>query len=83
MTDTHELSSPPQRSADLTRSADIAEAIASTFEHVAANYKRVAHSTRSPEAATRLLGHAVRLEQRAEHERAEADRLRTARTTDD
>ena len=56
--------------------ADVAESIATTFDQVAATYLRMVDGTCSPEKRQRLLGHAARLQERADHERHEAGRLR-------
>ena len=57
-------------------SSDAAESVASTFERVAATYRRMADGPRGPHASARLLAHAAHLEERAEVERAAAARLR-------
>ena len=61
--------------ASLLRSADLAEAIASTFERMAATYRAMAEGARSPDSSKRLLGHAARLENRADLERAAAEQM--------
>jgi hypothetical protein len=58
------------------RAAAAADAAASTYENIAATYRRMAEGPRSNEARDRLLTNAARLEQEAERERIAAKRLR-------
>ena len=72
-----DLERAQQRNADTAhRCAEVAESTGSRLEQLAATYRMVAEGTRSPETKTRMLMHAVRVERRAEHERADAARFR-------
>lgn len=66
-----------QRAEELARwSAEVAEAVASNLEDLAATYRRMANGVRPQYTAERLLEHVARLELRAVHERAAAVRFR-------
>ena len=58
------------------RGAELAECLASSFERLAATYREIANDSPSAEKRSRLLMHAARLQQRAEHELSEAARFR-------
>ena len=58
------------------RFAEVAESLASSFDRLAATYRRMASGAHSRDKTARLLGHATRLEDQARHERDEAVRLR-------
>jgi hypothetical protein len=66
-----------QRAEDLARrSAEVADAVASNFEGLAATYRRMAEAKRQPSTTSRLLEHVDRLEGQAVQERAAAVRYR-------
>jgi hypothetical protein len=47
------------------------------LERLAATYRSMAEGVTTPDKTARLLGHAARLDQRADFEHSEAARLRT------